>query len=120
MVLTRARRKSQSHEIRSSECRFDPEGEWPLEYDKASSAVGVFSEHWDSSERGPRLCVISLFLKDLICVDSVGHSFRPRMQVLIDWCDDGILKQSESKFGEGASYWSGGYEVNLFFNVFDN
>ncbi len=89
----------------------DSEGGWPAQYQRDQLPVGVGAENWDFHAHGPRVCVVNFFLRDLVEVNTVQQTFRPRLQMTIDWVDDGALRKVDESEGN-ASYWTGGFELN--------
>jgi len=81
----------------------DPEGKWPLKVDESALPLGVDGGNWDFESKGPIPCLINFYLKDIISVDTVAQTFRPRLQITLDWVDDGALKK------ETTAYWTGGF-----------
>ncbi len=93
-----SRKKPKKGELSPIVCRFDPEGGWPLDVDESALPVGVSAENWDH-KNGPRPCILSFLLRDLVSVDTINQTFKPRIQFTIDWVDDGILeKEKEDEY----------------------
>lgn len=104
----------------ASECLFDVEGEWPSRHDSMADAIGVSMEGHDIAEKGPLKVIIHVYLADLPCVDTIAFTFRPKMQLTLDWVDDGALvdenipildEDGGTSSASSANYWTGGFSI---------
>ncbi len=93
----------------------DPEGGWPLEFDSGALPVGSDMSGHDARRFGPKPVVLSVFVGDLVDVDPASQKFRAKLQMTLDWVDDGALVKGDeldehSGSTSSGSYWSGPYQ----------
>jgi hypothetical protein len=74
----------------------DPEGGWSVNWIESIPPIGPECQGWDVKSKGPVPCLVNFCLRDILAVDTVGQTFRPRVIIVLDWVDDGIIKKEES------------------------
>ena len=110
MVVTRRRNiqsapiELEEHEIPAAASTRDDEGNWLMEVNLTEAALGPTMD----GQYRKQTVVVTAFVTNVLAVDLIAQTFTARIQVTLDWVDDGILKKSA---GSDAT-WKGGYEVD--------
>jgi hypothetical protein len=98
----------------------DTEGGWPLQHDYDIDAITPDMSGYDIETKGPLKVLINVYIADLPVVDTLAFTFKPKMQVTLDWVDDGALVDESipNLYADGnttststANYWTGGFSL---------
>jgi hypothetical protein len=74
----------------------DVDGGWSVNWNETIAPIGTECQGWDVESKGPVPCLVNFCLRDILAVDTVGQTFRPRVIIVLDWVDDGIITKDES------------------------